>query len=137
MAALAFFDTNILVYSVDDRDTQKQTRALELWHEHLSAETALISIQVLQEYYRACTQRLGIEPAVSQALAEEILSARVVRLTGKDVIAAIEIHRLRQISIWDALIVKAAILGGASVLYTEDLQHGSTISGVKIVNPFA
>jgi predicted nucleic acid-binding protein len=53
------------------------------------------------------------------------------------VLASIELHRLQQTSFWDAMIVHAARISGAAVLYTEDLQHGSSISGVEIINPFA
>ena len=44
-------------------------------------------------------------------------------------IAAIELHRLTQISFWDALIVHAARSAGAAVLYTEDLQPGPSWAG--------
>jgi predicted nucleic acid-binding protein len=33
-------------------------------------------------------------------------------------------------------IVVAAGLSGAKILYTEDLQHGQVLLGVRIVNPF-
>jgi predicted nucleic acid-binding protein len=39
-------------------------------------------------------------------------------------------------SFWDALILVAAVRSGATRLYTEDLQHGRTVLGVQIVNPF-
>jgi predicted nucleic acid-binding protein len=61
----------------------------------------------------------------------------VVRFTERDVIAAIELHRLTQISFWDAMIVHAARVANASVLYSEDLAHGSTLAGVTVRNPFA
>ena len=51
-------------------------------------------------------------------------------------IAAIELHRLTRISFWDALIVHAARLSGAAVLYSEDLQHGAVLGGIPIVKPF-
>jgi predicted nucleic acid-binding protein len=53
-----------------------------------------------------------------------------------DVIAAIELHRLTRISFWDAMIVHAARLAGADLLYSEDLQHGAVLGGVRIDNPF-
>ncbi len=40
------------------------------------------------------------------------------------------------LTVWDALIVVAAEKCGAKTVYSEDLPHGQTISGVKIVNPF-
>ncbi|MDR3699611.1 MAG: hypothetical protein P4L56_08255 [Candidatus Sulfopaludibacter sp.] len=48
--------------------------------------------------------------------------ARVVRFEASDIVAAIELHRLAQVSFWDALIVHAARCAGAAVLYTEGLQ---------------
>jgi predicted nucleic acid-binding protein len=39
-------------------------------------------------------------------------------------------------SFWDALIITAAVSGGASILYSEDLQHEQAIDDLKIINPF-
>jgi predicted nucleic acid-binding protein len=61
---------------------------------------------------------------------------RVVPFVAQDVIHSIELHRLYNISFWDSLIVHAARIGGAEILFSEDMQHGSTIAWVKIVNPF-
>jgi len=49
---------------------------------------------------------------------------------------AIELHRLTNISFWDTLIVHAARSSGAAVLYSEDLQSGPVLGGVRVVNPF-
>jgi predicted nucleic acid-binding protein len=46
------------------------------------------------------------------------------------------LHRLHGISFWDALIVKAAKQAACGVLLSEDLQHGWTVDGLKIENPF-
>jgi predicted nucleic acid-binding protein len=54
-----------------------------------------------------------------------------------DIISAIELHRLIRISFWDALIVHAARLAKVAVLYSEDLQPGAVLGGVRVVNPFA
>ncbi|HEX9700007.1 MAG TPA: hypothetical protein VGD06_11160 [Acidobacteriota bacterium] len=61
----------------------------------------------------------------------------VVILSVDDVVAAIDLHRLHGFSIWDALIVRAALISGCRVLYTEDMQDGRRIDGLRIVNPFA
>jgi predicted nucleic acid-binding protein len=34
------------------------------------------------------------------------------------------------------LVVQAAIEGNASTLYSEDMQHGLTLDGLKVINPF-
>jgi predicted nucleic acid-binding protein len=136
MSQTAFFDTNILVYTDDDRSPEKQARAIGLLEDYRRRRAAVISLQVLQEYYSTITRKLGVEPEVAQRKVERLTSAIIVRFDTADVIAAIELHRLTQISFWDAMIVHAARLARASILYTEDLQHGSVIGGVSIVNPF-
>jgi predicted nucleic acid-binding protein len=95
-----------------------------------------VSLEVLQEYFAAATRKLGLAPEMAQRKVEILARGRVVRFEAGDVIAAIELHRLTQISFWDALIVHAARSAGAAVLYTEDLQPGAVLGGVRVVNPF-
>ncbi|HKW18545.1 MAG TPA: PIN domain-containing protein [Terriglobales bacterium] len=134
--SLAFFDTNVLVYIEDASDPTKQRRATALFDEHFRARTAILSLQVLQEYFSTVTRKLLANPHVAQRRVEILSRAKIVRFEVADVIASIELHRLTQISFWDAMIVHAARAGGASVLYTEDLQYGSVLGGVRVVNPF-
>jgi len=136
MNGLAFFDTNVLVYTDDASSPEKRERAIALFTEHLRRGTAVVSLQVLQEYFAAATRKLGVAPEMAQRKVEILARGRVVRFDAGDVIAAIELHRLTQISFWDALIVHAARSAGAVVLYTEDLQPGAVLGGVRVVNPF-
>ena len=62
---------------------------------------------------------------------------RVIRFDPEDVIASIELHRLTRVSFWDAMILHAARLAGAEILFSEDLQPNSAVGGVRVVNPFA
>jgi predicted nucleic acid-binding protein len=71
---------------------------------------------------------------MAQRKVEILTRARVVRFDAR--CHRIELHRLTQISFWDALIVHAARSAGAAVLYTEDLQAGAVLGGVRVVNPF-
>jgi predicted nucleic acid-binding protein len=134
--SLAFLDTNVLVYSDDAAAPGKQARASSLLDHHLSADTAVLSLQVLQEYFAMVTRKLHAPPEKAQRRVEIFSCAKVVRLETADLIAAIELHRLTQLSFWDALIVHAARISGAKVLYSEDFQHGAILGGVRIVNPF-
>lgn len=137
MTGLSFFDTNILVYADDVSSPAKQKRAVSLLSGHLRRGTAVVSLQVLQEYFVAATRKLKVPPELAQRKVEILGRGKVVRFESNDLVAAIELHRLTQISFWDALIVHAARSAGVAVLYTEDLQAGSSIGGVRIVNPFA
>ena len=136
MTGLALFDTKILIYADDAAAPAKQARAISLIGEHRRDNSLVISLQVLQEYFAAATRKLKVDAAIAQSKVEILARARVVKFTERDVIAAIEIHRLAQISFWDAMIVHAARAVNASVLYSEDLGHGSTLAGVRIQNPF-
>ena len=49
---------------------------------------------------------------------------------------AAELAERATVSFWDALVVVAAARSGAGVLYTEDLNHGQEMIGVRIANPF-
>ena len=137
MPSLVFFDSNILVYMDDLSSAAKRETAIELVTEHFAGETAVVSLQVLQEYFSVTTRKLGVSAELAQAKVAVFARGRVVRFEVSDVIAAIELHRLTRISFWDALIVQAARAAGAAVLYSEDLQHGGLLAGVRIVNPFA
>lgn len=136
MSGLAFFDTNILIYTDDALSPEKHARAIELVSDHRERDAMVISLQVLQEYYATVTRKLGFDAELAQRKVEMLAQGRVVRFDSRDVIAAIELHRLTRISFWDAMIVHAARISGARVLYTEDLQHGAVLGGVPVVNPF-
>ena len=136
MSDLVFFDTNVLVYTEDVSAPAKQKRAASLWNKHFRSGTALISVQVLQEYFSAVTRKLALDPRVAQRRVEVFYTANVVALDAADVVSAIELHRLMGTSFWDALILHAARSGGASVLYSEDFQHGAILASVRVVNPF-
>lgn len=136
MKGLVFFDTNVVMYADDASSPKKQDRAIVLFTEHLRQGTAVVSLQVLQEYFAVATRKLNVSPDMAQRKVEILARAKVVRFDASDVIAAIELHRLTQVSFWDALIVHAARSAGAVLLYSEDLQPGAVVGGVRVVNPF-
>jgi len=72
----------------------------------------------------------------TDVLVEVFSHMDVVRLDVDDVLAAIDLHRLHELSIWDALVVRAALLSGCRTLYTEDLQDGRRFESLQVVNPF-
>ena len=82
-------------------------------------------------------RKLRVAREIAQRKVELMCGLKVVPFSTADLISAIELHRLRQVSFWDAMIIHAARLGGASVLYSEDLQADSVWGGLKLVNPFA
>ncbi|NLD71035.1 MAG: PIN domain-containing protein [Limnobacter sp.] len=134
----AFFDTNVLVYLFDAGAPDKQRLAGALLEREAALGRATLSTQVLQEFYVAVTRKLAVplacEPAVRALRALSELS--VVHVDVAMILEATATADRFRFSFWDALIVQAARLGGASVLYTEDLRHDQVVEGVRIVNPF-
>jgi len=133
---LAFFDTNVLVYADDATSPNQQEKAIAVFAGYLRRGTAVVSLQVLQEYFAVATRKLGLAPEVAQRKWRSWL-APVVPFDAGDVIAAFGLHRLTQVSFWDALIVHAARSAGARVLFSEDVHAGTILGGVRVVNRFA
>ena len=131
-----FFDTNVLIYTDDLSNFLKQKRALEVLNQHKLAKTGVLSLQVLQEYFVTVTRKYGVDPGVARRKVELFAAFDVVEPALSDVLAAIDLHQLRHLSYWDALIVHTAKQSGCLVVFSEDMQHGQVIDGVRIVNPF-
>ena len=127
-----FVDTNVLLYADDVRAPAKRERAQSLLDEIAAEENGHVSIQVLQEYFAAATRKLGLSVDDARERVEKYARMNVVRPE----LAAIEIYRRYQFSIWDALIVRAALIAGCETLYSEDFQDGQRIDNLQIVNPF-
>lgn len=136
MPARSFLDTNVLVYTDDKAAPAKQRIALSLVAEHRRAGTAVVSLQVLQEYFVTITRKLRVDPQIARRKVELLAEFDVAALEVADVLAAIDLHRLHGLSFWDALVVRSAKQTGCSVLLSEDLQAGKEIDGIRIVNPF-
>jgi len=139
MTGPVFVDTNVLVYREDNADPAKRARARD-WLSYLGErQAARISFQVLQELYSTLTRRL--DPAVDVELAQKIVRKLTVWQPAvidlKLMEAAWKLGGRYSLSWWDALIVGAAKVTGCPVLLTEDLQHGQSLDGVRVVNPFA
>jgi predicted nucleic acid-binding protein len=131
-----FIDTNVLVYA-DDLDAEaKRDKAQRVLREAMAGGHGVLSTQVLQEFFVIATRKLGIDPEVARRKVELLSTLDVVRIELDEILAAIDLHRLHSLSFWDSLIVRCAATAGCSRLLSEDLQHGRTIAGVKIENPF-
>jgi predicted nucleic acid-binding protein len=135
--ARAFLDTNVLVYADDADAGAKRVKAQALLVSALATGDAVISTQVLQEYFSVATRKLGVPAEAAQKKVEILAALVAVTIDADHVIESIKLHRLYKLSFWDALIVHAARRAGCDRLITEDLQAGQRIEGVEIVDPFA
>jgi predicted nucleic acid-binding protein len=102
-----------------------------------SAGEAVLSTQVLQEYVNVALRKLRLPHALIRERLSFYKRFDLVT-TSPDLIAdALDLHLLRGVSFYDALIVQAAAVGGCQRVLSEDLQHGAVLSGVRVENPFA
>ncbi|GAB4111356.1 MAG: PIN domain-containing protein [Acidobacteriota bacterium] len=136
MIVPCFVDTNVLVYAEDGHDPRKQALARDLIRRALTVRTATVSTQVLAEFFAVAVGRLRLTAESARRRVEIYCALNIFRIGSEDILAAIDLHRLTGLSIWDALIVRAAMATGCRALYTEDLQHGGRFGGVEVVNPF-
>jgi predicted nucleic acid-binding protein len=135
--ARAFLDTNVLVYADDADAGAKRAKAQALILGALTNGDAVISTQVLQEYFAVTTRKLSVAAEAAQKKVELLTALVAVTIDADHIIEGIKLHRLYSLSFWDALIVHAARRAGCDRLMTEDLQSGQRIEGIEIVNPFA
>jgi predicted nucleic acid-binding protein len=131
-----FFDTNILVYSEDRAETSKRFLARTLIEEAIGNDEFVVSTQVLLEFYATALRRKLMRPESALDLLRFWSEHHVVANTADFVIRAVEVQQSREISIWDALIVQAAIESRCDVLASEDLQHGARFGPLTVANPF-
>ncbi|GBU19929.1 MULTISPECIES: PIN domain-containing protein [Methylobacterium] len=137
MTDRVFVDTNVFLYARDDRFPDKRVTALR-WLETLAdREAVVVSPQVLGEIHNVVLRgRLPIAPEEARrtTLALEAWSRGA---TDLELIAqAWTLRTETGFQWWDCVVLAAAIRAGCRYLLSEDYQHGRTVRGTTILNPF-
>jgi len=134
-AGKVFLDANILIYAQDQDSPAKRRRSRDIIAKLAASGSGVISTQVLQEFYVTVTRKMGVEPLAAKTVLRTFSIFEIVQTSPDLIDEAIDCSILNRISFWDALIVAAAASSGCSVVYSEDLNPGQMIQGVKIENP--
>jgi len=133
-----FVDANVLVYAYDASAGKKKAAAEQLLAQLWETGTGCLSVQVLQEFFVTVIGKvakpLSIEEAADRV--REFGAWKVFAPGADDVLRAIALQKETKLSFWDAMIVHAAAELGCDVLWTEDLNDGQVIRGVRIRDPF-
>ena len=132
----AFFDTNVIVYAHDRRDSRKHLRALALMETHISAGTFVLSTQVMIEAYNALQRAALLKKALALDIVKSLADEHVVAADAALVLRGLHLAQSHQLSHWDGLIVQAALDAGCEALFSEDMQAGMRFGDLEIVNPF-
>lgn len=132
MTAKAFADTNIVIYA-ESSHARKSPVAVAILE-----SGPVISTQVVNETLSVLTRKHGFALADANQVALSLLDlCEVVAVDAQTVREAIRLGDRYQLSIWDSVIVAAALLTGCDTQYSEDLQHGQVFEGrLKVVDPF-
>ncbi|MDA8139203.1 MAG: PIN domain-containing protein [Desulfobacteraceae bacterium] len=130
-----FIDTNILVYSLDQSNSEKRDRCRNLIREVITEKRGVISTQVVQEFYVVATNKLGAEPLLIKDIITSLDRLETVIITPAIIKEAIDCAIINRLSFWDSLIIAAAESAKCDILWTEDLKDGQIVRGVRIVNP--
>jgi predicted nucleic acid-binding protein len=128
-----FFDTSVLLHLLS-ADVAKADRA-----EELVAIGGAISVQVLNEFVAVASRKLRMPwLEIREVLAQVRAVCAVVPMSVETHDRAVRIAQRHGLSIYDALIVAAALLADCRTLHSEDMQDGQVFERrLTIRNPFA
>lgn len=131
-AAEDFIDTNVLLYLLS-ADTEKANRA-----EAVIQAGATISVQVLNEFASVASRKLKMTISEIREILETLRDlCTVAPLTEAMHVTGLDLAEQHSLSIYDAMIVSAAMLAGCKVLWSEDMQHGYRVNQTLVIqNPF-
>lgn len=131
-AAERFFDTNILLYLLSADESKANCAEAEL------AAGGVVSVQVLNEFAAVASRKLKMSIAdVREILATVREVCKVVPLTEQTHDLGLQLAARHQLSLYNAMIVAAALLAKCKKLISGDLQHGQIFERtLKVSNPF-
>ncbi len=130
--AKAFIDTNVLLYLLS-HDAVRADRA-----ESILRTGAIISVQVLNEMTHVARRKLNMSWVEITELVELIrVVCPVVALTVETHDKGRRIAEQYGLSVYDSMIVAAAILAECEIVYSEDMHDGLVVDDrLRITNPF-
>ena len=133
MSDKPFLDTNVVLYAFRQGDARSQRAEI------LLAAGGTLSVQVLNEFVNVARRKLNKSwKEVRRALGIlRVFCPDPAPVTIETHDRAVQIAERYGYSIFDSLIVAAALERQCETLYSEDLQAGQVIEGrLRIKNPF-
>jgi predicted nucleic acid-binding protein len=132
-----FVDTNLLVYSLDPRETERRRAAGALLKNLVDTGTLVLSPQSLNECYRALTERRDLLPRhAARAYVVSLLRFCTAPYDFDVTRRAWQIQERHRFGWWDTMLLASASLARCSFFFSEDMQHERAVEGLTILNPF-
>src|SRR5271154_3821904 len=123
-AGKPFFDTNVLLYLLSADSKADKAEAL-------LAVGGVVSVQVLNEFVSVAFRKLKMTwPEIREILATIRAICEVFPLTVEIHETGLAIAERYGLSIYDSLILAAAVKAECRIVYSEDMQDGQVLQGV-------
>jgi predicted nucleic acid-binding protein len=130
-------DSNIILYAEGVNDVARRDTAKQLILS-VGIPNILVPLQALGETVQALTRILKLKKHEAVAMVspwfDNLKTQETTRPVFRDAMALVTQH---QFQFWDAIILSAAKAGGASILFSEDMQDGFSWEDITILNPFS
>ena len=128
-----FVDSNIWLYTFIQQDAKKAA-AQQL----VKQNRVCLSSQVVNEVCRNLVRKAAFDEFRLRQVIERFYFAYLaIDLNEQILLAGSDLRLKYNFSLWDGLIVAAALAANATVLYSEDMHNGLIVKNkLKIVNPF-
>lgn len=134
-----FLDTNVFLYMFDPKAPEKARLSEALIRRGVETRKAIVSFQVVQEFFSVAFRRLAPPMPLSEAeqfLAITFRPLLAVHSSYSLYTQALQLTHRYSLSWYDSMIVAASVEADCRILYTEDLQHGQQFDKLTVRNPF-
>jgi predicted nucleic acid-binding protein len=130
-------DSNIIIYSFDERDLRKQSIALDLVS-HSMMRKAKLATQVCGEVFRRLSAPTGLSVGNPWFALETLMSSHdLIHADATVFKRAMQLAHETRRQFWDCLVIATCAAQDIKRLYTEDTgAEPHTVMGVELVNPF-
>jgi predicted nucleic acid-binding protein len=127
-----FIDTNVLLYLLSPHQGKADLA------EQILGAGGMISVQVLNEFTNIARRKLSMSWAeISDLLALVRSFCETRPLTLETHERGLIVAERYGLSLYDSMIVAAALVAGCETLYSEDMQHGLLVDKqLRLCNPF-
>ncbi len=127
-----FVDTSVLLYLLSG-DAAKADRV-----ETLLSTRGVVSVQVLNEFAVVALRKLKMPLNEIREILDTIRAVCAVEpITVETHDRGLAIFERYKFSLYDSMMVAAALIAGAKIIYSEDLQDGQVIDNqLRVTNPF-
>lgn len=128
-----FIDTNVILYCYAQDDPSKQSIALNV----ASNAYTFVSTQVIKETCNILHKKVKLTWSDIALVVDEISeNNNIIQVKLPTIKKAVFLADRYQLQWFDSVIIASALEANCDVLYSEDLQNGFRIEGLKIINPF-